>query len=208
MKTRFPGNFLLSPIIPLTADCGGGGSSNKQSQVVEMRLFRLVSCIILSIGISGCYSIPISQDDYTTETRKDLAKSLIGESRESVVEKIGVPNQILTDGMQQYMLYEHQSSAKMLGMMVYIPIVYADSQNHKTLHCLKIDLDANLLVVDYEFDSTAHFTGNGHYRCHSEFWKEEVWQSLEKLPVPPLKSDSIPNPDQQPKEASFKGQKT
>jgi hypothetical protein len=207
MKPGFPGNYLLSPVIPLTANCGGGGS-NKQSQVVEMRLFRLVSCMILSICISGCYSIPISQDDYTTETRKDLAESLIGESRESVVEKIGAPNQILTDGMQQYMLYEHLSSAKMLGMMVYIPIIYADSQNHKTLHCLKFDLDANQVVVDYEFDSTAHFTGNGNYKCHSVFWKEEEWHSLEKLPVPPLKSYSMPDPDQQTHEASVKGQKT
>jgi hypothetical protein len=168
----------------------------------------LVSCIILSIYISGCYSISIAQDDYTTETRKDLAKSLIGESRQSVVEKIGLPNQILTDGIQQYMIYEHQSSAKVLDMLLYYPIYYSDSQNHKTLHCLKIDLDTNLLVVDYEFDSTAHFTGNGNYRCHSEFWKEEVWHSLEKLPVPPLKSYSTPNPDQQPQEASVNGQKT
>jgi hypothetical protein len=58
MKTKFLGNFLLSPIIPLTVDCGGGGSGNKQSQVVEMRLFRLVSCMILSIciffNVAGC----------------------------------------------------------------------------------------------------------------------------------------------------------
>ena len=53
MKTRSPGNFLLSPFIPLTVDCGGGGSGNKQSQVVEMRLFRLVSCMILSICTHG-----------------------------------------------------------------------------------------------------------------------------------------------------------
>jgi hypothetical protein len=192
----------------LTADCGGGGSTNKQSQVVEMRLFRLVSCIILSICISGCYSISISQDDYTTETRKDLAKSLIGESRDSVVEKIGRPDQLLTDGTQQYMVYEHQSSAKVLYMLLYYPILYSDSKDHKTLHCFKIDLDANLLVVDYEFDSTAHFSGNGNYRCRSEFWKEDEWHSLEKLPVPPLKSYSIPNPDEQPQEALVKGQKT
>jgi hypothetical protein len=49
-----------------------------------------------------------------------------------VVEKIGVPNQILTDGIQQYMIYEHQSSAKVLGMMLYYPMLYTDSKNHKT----------------------------------------------------------------------------
>jgi hypothetical protein len=208
MKTRYPGNFSLSPITSLIAACDGGSSSEKQSQVVEMRLMRLASCIILSICISGCYSFSISQNDYKTETRKDLAESLIGESRANVIEKVGRPNQLLTDGKQQYMLYEHQSSAKELGMLFYLPVFYLDSNDTKTLHCLKIDLDANHLVVDYEFDSTAHFKGRGNYKCHSKFWNEEVWHSLEKLPVPPLKSYSIPNPDQQPQEASVKGQKT
>lgn len=206
MKTEITRNSLQSPVTRPAVSRGGDGNSNQQAQHAVTRLAGMLGSVMLALGVSGCYSIPISQDDYKTETRKELADSLIGESRETVVERIGAPDQVLTDGRQQYLLYEHQSSAKVLGMMVYIPIVYADSQNHKTLHCLKFDLDVDQVVVDYEFDSSAHYSGYGNYKCHSVFWEEEEWHALEQLPVPPLQGDSMPDPDNQIKAPSAQSQ--
>lgn len=55
MKTELTGNFFQPSIFSLIAACGGASSiRDMKSQVVEVRLFRLVSCIILSICFSGC----------------------------------------------------------------------------------------------------------------------------------------------------------
>ena len=212
MKTNLPGNYSPSPLISLTAACGG--NSDKRSQIIQMRLYRLVSCIIISTFISGCaygfYPISVSRDDHKSETRKDLADSLIGESQESVVEKIGRPNQILVDGKQQYMIYEHHSSAYMLVMFLYLPVAIQETHETDTLHCLKIDLDANNLVADYQFKSTAYYKRNRPFlwsdrtfKCPTEYWKEEVWQSFDELPVPysdqqTLEELTISNLDQKP----------
>jgi hypothetical protein len=190
MKTRLLGNFPLLLAIFLAAACGG--RCDKRSQDIQMRFYRLVNCIILSVCMSGCahplvYPVSFSRDDHKTETRKDLAESLIGESQKSVIEKIGLPNQLLTDRDQKYMIYEHQSTANEKLMLFFIlPAGYLESDDNDTLHCLKIDLDANNLVVDYQFKSTAYFERYVFFKCPREYWKEEEWQSIEELPVSSL----------------------
>jgi hypothetical protein len=149
-------------------------------------------CFVLILTTSGCahplvVPVSFSRDDLKTENREDLAESLIGESQKSVIEKIGPPNQILTDRNQKYMIYEHHSTAnEMLMLFAFWPVGYLESDdNNDTLHCLKIDLDANNLVVDYQFKSTAYFE-TGLFKCPKEYWKEGEWQSFEELPVPSL----------------------
>jgi len=178
MKTKLSGNFFPPP-----------------------RIWAM--CVILIFTTSGCalgvYPIPFPRDDYKTDTRKDLAESLIGESQESVTEKIGQPDQILTDGKQQYMIYRHSSSANAMVMIGFIiPAGYVESHEIKTIHCFKIDLDANKLVVDYEFESTVH----SKRPCTEEFWTKEELKSIEELPVTypnqrTLKELQIPNLYQQ-----------
>ena len=146
--------------------------------------------LLLLPFISGCaigfYDLSAPRDDYKTEERKDITKALIGESQESVVEKLGPPDQIRTDGEHQYLIYSNSSSANRVIMFVFFPVFYHEDkgygyERYETLHCLKIDIDANNLVVDYKFKSTTLHTSR--YDCPSQFWSKGELQSLKKLPA-------------------------
>ena len=124
MKIGIPDNLSSSPLISLNAACGiSSGDHDKQCQDTQMRLYRLVSCIVLLTCISGCLPLKFPREDIISETQKEKAKSLIGESQESVIEKIGFPNQILTDGKHQYMIYEHLATSVNMMLIIVVPAI-------------------------------------------------------------------------------------
>lgn len=189
MTTILPRNISPLPLIFLTADCRG--NNGMRSQVFQMRLYRLLGCIVALTCISGCvFPGPVfptanfSREGHLTEIYKARAETIIGETQESVIEKMGRPNLILADDKHQYMIYDHYSSANALMMWLFIlPVGYLEDPGGTTLHCLKIDLDANNFVVDYQFKSTVHFA-KGFSKCLNEYWKAEKWHSFENLPIP------------------------
>jgi hypothetical protein len=137
-----------------------------------MRFYRLFICIIVSALISGCIGFQVAKDDKITDYQKDIAKSLIGESKENLIKKIGLPRQTISEGERQFLIFPHTSSSYGVATFFGIPFYIDPEFKGETLHCLRIELDSNDRVKDYHFKSTALPFRKEHY-CRGLFWNEE-----------------------------------
>jgi hypothetical protein len=113
-------------------------------------------CFVLLITTftSGCLAFPVPNNDSRSLTKKDEVKTLVGESQESVIRKLGLPDQWVSQGERQFMTYSVSTwGIKRLWIIFLIPVGVFDGG--WTLHCYRLEIDSNNMVKDHKIDSTA-----------------------------------------------------
>jgi len=115
-------------------------------------------CFVLFITTftSWCLAFPVSYDDSLSLAKKDEVKTMIGESQESVIRKLRLPDQWVSQGDRQFMTYSAASSSQVVVIFFLTPLlipgggVFRDS----TLHCYGIEIDSNNMVKNYKIGSS------------------------------------------------------
>jgi hypothetical protein len=110
-------------------------------------------CFVLFITTftSGCLAFPVPGNDSESLAKKDEVKTLIGESQESVIRKLGLPDQWESQGTRQFMTYSLGSPSKLVMTVYLFPVGVFDGG--WTIHCYRLEIDSNNMVKDYKIGS-------------------------------------------------------
>ena len=144
-----------------------------------MRSTQLLGLLLLTGFLSGCVFWHTA-DPPEIFSNTDLLESLIGQKSESVIRKLGLPNEFLLDGDKQFMIYFAFTSWTRHGLMLdpYGPYQSSEGEG-AALYCLRIQLDSDGFVVKYPLvkSRTSHPIKN----CRNVFWSKEELLDLEVI---------------------------
>jgi TPR repeat protein len=166
-----------------------------------MRIRQILKLLLLTGFVSGCWFIHTKDEAPGSLGDIDLLQSFIGQKSESVVRELGLPNELLSDGDKQFMVYSAKSSDTSFLMIIWVPVVNVgameDSDN--TLHCLRFELDSDNVVKEYRVKSRVMHTLILVFdidlisSCREAFWSKQereklkpetifrtTWQDIEK----------------------------
>jgi len=149
-----------------------------------MRITQLLKLLLLTSFLSGCWVLTVKDEAPGPLGNTDLLDSFIGQESESVVRKLGLPDEFLSDGDKHFMVYSATSAGTNLLMVLYIP-AWADTEWENVIHCLRFELDSDNFVRDYQVKSKQMQAGFVFYtstqsidlksNCREVFWnKEEI----------------------------------
>ena len=117
-----------------------------------MRITQILKLLLLTGFLSGCWLTHIKDEAPGSLGNIDLLQSFIGQKSELVVRELGLPNELLSDGSKQYMVYSAKSSGTDVIMLIWIPVWAINDREH-TLHCLRFELDSDNVVKEYRLES-------------------------------------------------------
>ena len=148
----------------------------------------LISYLILSVFAStllGCFGATIPGKPPAPFDDHDQLALLIGEKEETVIEKLGHPNQVLSDGTRKFLMYWTTSSGGHVLFMLWVPIAVT-GDDEATLHCVRFELDHDNRVRIYGIESgrwqKLFSTYELSSRCKSFFWSKSEIGGLKELP--------------------------
>lgn len=160
-----------------------------------MQTKRILNLLLLTGLLTGCWTLHIKDETPETLGNIDLLQSFIGQKSESVVRELGVPDELLSDGDKQFMVYSAKSSDTGFLVIMWLP-VWAMRDSDNVLHCLRIELDSDNLVKEYQIKSKVrkriivstdiHFYSN----CQQVFW---MWEGNWKEPIKLQKATEFPS---------------
>jgi hypothetical protein len=147
-----------------------------------MRITQILKLLLLTGFLSGCWSLHIKGETPATLGNIDLLQSFIGQGSESVIRELGLPDELLSDGDKQFMVYSARSSDTAFLMIIWVP-VWAGNSEANTLHCLRFELDSDNVVKEYRLKSKVLrrlLLGDQHFysNCQEVFW---IWKEPTKL---------------------------
>jgi len=140
---------------------------------------------LLSSFISGCGWVPL---DGVPESLDD-GGSFVGQKSESIVKELGLPNELLSDGDKQFMVYSAKSDDEYLLVILWP----AGEVDIPTLHCLRFELDTDDVVKKYRHRSVRARRKNiswGPWEyvdidpisgCREAFWSKEELLDIEVI---------------------------
>jgi len=150
-----------------------------------MRLAQILKLLLLTGLLSGCWNLGIKGEAPGSRGNIDLLQSFIGQESESVIREFGLPDELLSDGDKQFMVYSAKSTDTNLIMVLWIPIpVWAINDWENTIHCLRFELDSDYLVKEYRLKSKVMRKGvypielPSYLNCQEVFWS---WRERTKL---------------------------
>jgi hypothetical protein len=117
-----------------------------------MRITQILKLLLLSGFLSGCWLTHIKDEAPGSHGNIDLLQSFVGQKSENVVRELGLPNELLSDGDKQFMVYSVRSPDTTFLMIIWIP-VWAGTNKENTLHCLRFELDSDNFVKEYRLES-------------------------------------------------------
>lgn len=145
-----------------------------------MGIIRLPIYVLLTAFLAGCWGatipheVPKSLDDPT------ILEPLIGQTSIDVIEKLGLPDQFLTDGLSKFMIYHTLGDGTDIMFLVWIPLPvpdYGDNYDDSALHCLRIEIDTDDRVRKYKIKSGGWMkmfsSHNKLTRCREFFWSKK-----------------------------------
>jgi len=150
-----------------------------------MRITQILKLFLLTGFLSGCWGLTIKDDAPGSLGNIDLLQSFIGQESESVVRELGLPDELLSDGDKQFMVYSAKSTDTSLVMVIWIP-VWAINDFENTIHCLRFKLDSDNVVKEYRLKSKVMQSGvypidfPSYLNCQEVFWS---WKERKKLQV-------------------------
>lgn len=148
--------------------------------------FRILGYLLISAFVLGCVVIPISGESNRSITIENIVSTLPGESPESVIAKLGLPDQWLSKEERQFMIYSTRSTSSVVGWYWNAPFWVEDHSN-STLHCYKIEIGSDNVVHDYDIETTIRPSIRSSSKdCLYQFWSESDRHSLNELPIPKL----------------------
>ena len=146
------------------------------SNILQSPLAQSIYLVLLiTTFTSGCLLFPFPHNDSRSLAKKDEVKTLVGESQESVIRKLGLPDQWVSQGERQFMTYTAGSPAKNIVTIALVPVLVIDRGS--TLHCYRLEIDSNNMVKDYKIDSTARL--HQHPNCQHLFTNNWELPNLE-----------------------------
>ena len=101
-----------------------------------MRVTQILKLLLLSGVLSGCWNLGIKGEAPGSLGNIDLLQSFIGQESESVIRELGIPDELLSDGDKQFMVYSAWSSGSDIVMVIWIPVWAIHDEGKHTLHCL------------------------------------------------------------------------
>jgi len=137
--------------------------------------------IVIFTVLSGCLPLIKTHEPPKIIGDREILSPLIGRARETVVEKLGIPNEEIEIGEEYYMVYSSISSVTHLAIIFGIPVYAGDPGYQWALHCLRFELDSNKLVKGYDVEST--FLGERSRQvvnrdCRRLFWEGKELESM------------------------------
>lgn len=131
---------------------------------------RILYCLFAITLLSSCGTMWIPIDSPEPERPSyDMLDELIGQSREVVVEKLGVTNVFTLDD-RQFMLYTASATITSTRITwVIIPIPTGGKKTRLTTSCLMIELGSDNLVKQYKFKNTSTEYGDTNSKCLRRF---------------------------------------
>jgi len=159
-----------------------------------MRITQILKLLLLTGLLTGCWTLHIKDETPETLGNIDLLQSFIGQKSESVVRELGLPDELLSDGDKQFMVYSARSSDTGFLVFIWLP-VWAMRDSDNVLHCLRIELDSDNLVKEYLVKSKVLnriFLGDVHFysNCQEVFW---IWKGSWKEPIKLQKATDFPS---------------
>jgi hypothetical protein len=159
-----------------------------------MQTKRILNLLLLTGLLTGCWTLHIKDETPETLGNIDLLQSFIGQKSESVVRELGLPDELLSDGDKQFMVYSARSSDTGFLVFIWLP-VWAMRDSDNVLHCLRIELDSDNLVKEYRVKSKVLnriFLGDVHFysNCQEVFW---IWKGSWKEPIKLQKATDFPS---------------
>jgi len=152
-----------------------------------MKLAQIPKTLLLLTGfISGCWLTHVKDEAPGSLGNIDLLQSFIGQKSESVIRELGMPNDLLSDGNNQFMIYSARSPDTEFLMIIWVPVM-ARRDPANTLHCLRFELDSDNVVKEYRLKSRVmqtfflvtdiELTSN----CQEVFWSSNERTELQKV---------------------------
>jgi len=114
-----------------------------------------------------CGGVTIPHEPSKIISEHEIFSPLIGQTRESVIDIFGLPNQEIETGEEYFMIYSSTPSGTRL-LLVSENALYEDANNQSALHCLRFELDSNKLVKSYEVKSGGTWVDGGRYAINSQ----------------------------------------
>jgi hypothetical protein len=163
-----------------------------------MRIRQILELLLLTGFVSGCWNLGIKGEAPGSLGNIDLLQSFTGQESESVIREFGLPDELLSDGDKQFMVYSAKSADTNLIMVMWIPIpVWAINDKENTIHCLRFELDSDNVVKEYRFKSkvmsTVVYPGIellSYSNCQEVFW---IWEGNWKEPIKLQKATDFPS---------------
>jgi len=148
-----------------------------------MRIAQILKLLLLTGFISGCWLTHIKDEAPGSLGNIELLQSFIGQKSESVVRELGLPNDLLSDGDKQFMVYSARSPDTEFLMLIWVPVM-ARRESSNTLHCLRFELNSDDVVKEYRLESRVMRTMvmfadiELNSSCREVFWSKQERENL------------------------------
>jgi hypothetical protein len=153
-----------------------------------MRLSQLLGALLLTGPLFGCVYWVTAEDPPEMFTNHDLLWPMIGQKQESVVRKLGSPNEgSFQDGDKLFMVYSDRGVSTSYLIFLF-PGGGGPLADNELLSCLRIELDSDYLVKGYQVKSK--FFGRD-LKCPNMFWSEEELTNFQQLRANQLYSEKV-----------------
>ncbi len=132
-------------------------------------------CFLFASAIlSGCWvatSAPRSTLPYKTIKTLDR---LIGESSKYIVREMGLPDQKITDGNREYLMYHKTSSGGNFLFVGWMPVPLGGAGLGRMIHCVRFELDSSNYAKEYQVKSRIAEKSVSkleiHKQCRAAYW--------------------------------------
>ena len=159
-----------------------------------MKLMRGVVVVLFGVLLSGCVGVTLPSTPPGTFADTALLDSLIGQSRDNAYRLLGLPDEAYAKQDRNYILYSARKDAQGVLFILYIPLPTGEIKD-SAIHCLRLELDANNLVVKHATKSGSYTEatwGSTFPSCKELFWSDEELQHLDRESVIASIADSSP----------------
>lgn len=159
-----------------------------------MNLMRCLVVLHFAVLLSGCVGVTLPSTPPATFTDTALLDSLIGQSRDNAYRLLGLPDEEYAQQDRSYILYSAKKNAQGVLFLLYIPLPTGEIKG-SAIHCLRLELDANNLVVKYARKSggyTETTWGDTFPTCKELFWSDEELQDMNRESVIASLADPSP----------------
>lgn len=140
--------------------------------------------IVFASTLFGCFAATIPGKPPASFDDHDNLVRLIGQKEEQVIEELGPPRQILSDGTRRFLMYWSITSGTNVIFMGWVP-VGASGGGKPLMYCMRFELDLYDRVNVYGIKSGRWQSGmtaaEVSSRCRDYFWNENEIDSLDVL---------------------------
>lgn len=155
-----------------------------------MRLFAVTKFapmlqFFMVILLTGCFPVHINHE-YPDMYQDNVSLAhLIGQDKQLILDKFGKPDQHLTDGTQEYYIYQDAAGGDTEVIFILYMLLPFASETEGDLKCLLFTVDDKNNVQEYQIKSAGNTGGlsrsNYDIYCKNAFWGEAQLEKIKSL---------------------------